>query len=105
MQVRRITAGELRKERRVRILWIRPETILDVLSSWQHGGHVRVPLIENLPSDFEIEQVWYEPMRRAFGLTVYSETYEVVPEGGVPPTLPDLFTVVVVPVPDKKIGP
>lgn len=75
------------RERRFKLLWVSPELLMNVLlSPTQTGGRVRVMRVEGLPEDStEVQSVYYDDSRRAFGLHLWHPSFDVVESGALIP--------------------
>lgn len=71
-----------RRERRLRIFWLRQRHALDMLRGGVRGpGKVFLPVIADLPSDARVKTCYYEASRQAFGVIVEHESFTDVPDG------------------------
>lgn len=67
---------------RYRVHWLDEQAILRVFQrSMKDESFFNLPILPNLPSDYEVVRVHYDFMRRAFGLTIWSSEYDLCPPG------------------------
>lgn len=76
-------------ERRVKVLPVPENLVLELLYLLQGDTpqFVIVPRMSNLPEGTKIEQVVYDPMRRAFLFLLSHPSFEIVPEGEYSPSV------------------
>jgi hypothetical protein len=80
----------MKRENRVRMYFIDPQHLLQMFTKEPEGYHCAFKRgrIADFPQDAEVEGVHYDPSRRAFCLTVYHPTFDVVPDGEMIPFEP-----------------
>ena len=75
-------------DRRFRVLWITPELLMDlVINPRAEGDVIRALTVQGIPDDAKIEGISYDFYRAAVGLRVWSASFDVVEDAGLPPDL------------------
>lgn len=69
--------------RRIRILWLDPSMIANLVLGMDGNDCIEVAKPINLPSDVRVHGVHYAPERDQFGIALESEAFDPVPLGQV----------------------
>lgn len=75
------------RERRVRLLWIHPITIVRMVMGQYHTEYLEVPLPLDIPADTTCLGVYHDLPRDQFCLAIEHPSFDVVPFGEMAPTM------------------
>ena len=88
-------AHNLRKQRRIRIVNVDTNFIVEVLN-WSKGmpEFASLPVFKDLPEDAEVVQLNYSQMKDCLELLVVSNEFTPVPDGVYIPSLTESYTTI-----------
>src|SRR5689334_3309653 len=78
-------------DRRLQILWVRPEIILTMLGGWRLRDRLVLPEFDGLPADVKLLGCHEDYGRRAIGFCLWSATFDEVPDGAMIPSFEKPF--------------
>lgn len=86
------------RERRLRLLYVSADLLMNVLLSPQRqGNELRWLTVDGVPSGAEVEAVWWCEYRAAFCLRLWHESFDVVESGAEIPVIYLMIGVRIVP--------
>ena len=84
-------------DRRLKVLWVKPHVLMDLMGMWRKAHQVGLPHLERcadadgrlfaIPPDYEITDCCFDWHRNAFGFRLRHHSFEEVPEGMECPSL------------------
>lgn len=77
-----------KQSRRLKVLWLDLEYVVDVLSGMRQGRYLRFPVFPTLPDDVKYVDAAYSWERNQLGVRLSSETWPEVADGD---TMPSVF--------------
>lgn len=81
------------KENRVKILSIDQHLMVDILNWWiKPAGVLKLPITESIPEDATVISVNANWSRRTIEALIKHPSFDVVPNGEMPPMIPDYVT-------------
>jgi hypothetical protein len=74
-------------ERRVRVLYLDWNQIPKLFGHFPRGEdhYIDLPLLDGVPKGAAIKQIWFDHSRKALGILVQHQSFEVVPANAEPP--------------------
>lgn len=67
-------------ERRLKIFHISTD-ILESFFNWRNEDSILLPVFEGIPEDAHINHVYYDALRMSFAAVIFSNDFDVVPDG------------------------
>lgn len=86
-------------DRRFKIFYIN-EDILEAFLNWKHVECIKLPVFQQLPEDATLHCLYYDHIHQAFGIIVYSETFDIIPEGNELPKIEGVLNFVTLEIKD-----
>lgn len=65
--------------RNFKVLYIGPNSILNLLSNWKQASGIKLPIIKNIPEGSQVLSVYYCLKHQAFGLVIEHESFPEAP--------------------------
>lgn len=79
--------SEYESDNRKAILWVTPELISSIILSWRSQTKICLPVCDEVPRDASVHHVFYDHERCAFAVVLKHQSFGLVGEGGLLPSL------------------
>jgi hypothetical protein len=82
-------------ERRERVYFVDESALLELFHAQVEEAYLcpKKAQVATIPRGAKIERTWIDPTRRAIGLLVSHRSFGVVPDGDIPPQMPEFVEV------------
>lgn len=82
--------GRCPVERRFKFIFL-DERLIEAVLNWRQHEYIEFPIFPKLPGDVTFHHIYYDYIRRAFGVCVHSDEFGIVPDGHEIPKIDGIY--------------